>query len=350
MSQYRNEGFEPLFITSVQDWKTLISCDKVKQFVVIDDMFGNTCLDRMKLNEWVSYLGIMEKIVAERKGNLIVACTSRKYIFEDVKSSLAQIGSFNKITVLDLTSQSLKLTRKEKEKIFEKYAVEYQVDDYYPHCVAMFCTNIFLHKAGLSFFKNPTECIRREIHNFRENDRAKYIVLLIKMLNKNKLNVHAIEQICYDSSEATRKLFNAAGMSLDTCQPDICHALESLNNTYLKQDSDGFYHFTHESILENVAQVFIFTNPILAIEMIDLRFLFVQHEKGENVLKFSDLGEKESVPVREGILQPLVRRMTSELGQGNMFNVILCDVWCDHNFVNKWGICSKNYTRKHNFV
>ena len=347
MSQYRHKGFEPVFITSVQDWKNLITGGKPKQFVVIDDMFGTTCLDRVKLKEWEAYLGIMEKLVSKRKGNLLVVSTSRKYIFEDAKTSLAKFELFRNFKLLDLTSDSWKLTIKEKEEIFEKYAVKYKIEDYsrqdvgqldtphgYPHCVAMFCTNIFFRKAGLTFFKNPAQCIQKEVHNFRVNDRIKYLVLLLGL--KTELKVHAIETLCYEPTETTKHLFKAAGVSVDTALPDICIALDSLTNTYLRKGIDGCFYFTHESLLENVAAVFMSVNPILAIKTVDFRLLFMKRYTGTSVLSFNEHTSDHSVSAHEEVLKQMIRRITTELFQRHVFHVIMCDVWNDQKFVNHW--------------
>ena len=349
MSQYRREGFEPVFITSVQDCKNLLSCGQVKQFVVIDDIFGSTCLDRLKLNEWVSYIGIMEKSIEKGKGKLLVVCTSRKHIFEDAKSSLSKFRSFAVHTLLDLTSHAWKLTIEEKEEIFDKHAIEHNIDGYsaqdvarldpphgYPHCVVMFCTNIFLRETGLDFFKNPTECIQEEIHSFRKNDRVKYLVLLLGLMYNTGLDVPSIEKLFYEPTEVTTKLFKAAGVPLDTALPDICSALESLENIYFDKDLNGRFHFTHESFSENVASVFMAVNPVLAIETVEFRFLFTKLKSGKSILSLERGIKHVCVSVHEDYMEPLIRRITMELIKSNPFYVIMCDIWGDQKFVNEW--------------
>ena len=349
VSQYRRKGFEPVFITSVQDCKNLLSCGQVKQFVVIDDIFGSTCLDRLKLNEWVSYICIIEKIIEKGQGKLLVVCTSRKHIFEDAKSSLSKFRSFTVHTLLDLTSHAWKLTIEEKEEIFDKHAREHNIDGYsaqdvarldpphgYPHCVVMFCTNIFLRKTGLDFFKNPTECIQEEIHSFRKNDRVKYLVLLLGLVYNTGLDVPSIEKLCYEPTEVTTKLFKAAGVPLDTALPDICSALESLENIYFDKDLNGRFHFTHESFSENVASVFLAVNPVLAIETVEFRFLFTKLKPGKSILSLERSAKHVRVSVHEDHMEPLTRRITMELTKSNPFYVIMCDIWRDQNFVYDW--------------
>ena len=349
MSQYRRKGFEPVFITSVQDCKNLLSCGQVKQFVVIDDMFGSTCLDRLKLNEWVSYMAIMEKIVEKGKGKLLVVCTSRKHIFEDANPALSKFRSFTTHRLLDMTSHAWKLTIDEKEEIFDKYAKEHNIVDHsahdvarfepphgYPHCVVMFCSNIFLRKSGLDFFKNPTECIQKEIRSFRENDRIKYLVLILGLLFKNGLDINTIEMLCYEPDESITKLFKAAGVALDSALPDICSALDSLTSSYLRKDIYNRYHFTHECLLENVAAVFVSASPVLAIETIDFRILLTKINISKGVLSLKQLTTNQTVPAHEKLLESIIKRLTMELLKGNVYNAIMCDVWRDQNFVNGW--------------
>lgn len=350
MLRYKSQGFEQVYVSSLQDWKNLVSCD-AKQLVVIDDMFGPTFLDSFRLNEWLSYLENIEKIVTERKGKLLVVCTSRKYIFEEVRSKISKFGLFTDLKLLDLTSRLLKLTTSEKENIFEKYAVEYGVEGFnkheigqldpphgFPHCVVLFCTDSILRQQnGILFFKNPVKCIQSEIRTFKETDPYKYLVLLLAVLSTIELRRSALETFCYEPTKTVEKIFRAAGVLLPTALPGIQNALDFLNGTYLDMGPDDCYHFSHEALAENVAAVLIDSNPVLSIEVVDFKYL-LQHVSGEIPLNLTVRSYKSDVILRDSMLAPIVKRLTRELILGNLYTVSLCQLWCHKKFVNEWII------------
>ena len=345
-TKYRNEGYEPIFITSAEDWKRSVSCRGVndqidKQLIVIDDMFGSSVLDQKKVNEWLALIGYMEKTVEISKGNIRVICTSRRYIFTDVQLILADSKVCKPGYVVDTTGEEYCLSSQEKTEIFKRFAKENNVTDFtaesvrfidpphgFPHCVEMFCTNPFLRENGISFFKNPEECIQRQISIFRENDPAKYILLLLMLIRQDTFDYASFDSLIDSPSETEKKLFRAVGLSLDTAIPGLRKALPSLKNTYLRQAYDGSFSFTHESLKENVAFEFFRASPSLAAQTLDLKFILSVPGR------FYNADEGKASNFRD--IKPLFLRLVEEIKSGNVFEIYSSKIWDNQTFVNHW--------------
>ena len=224
--KYRGLGYEPCFLSSSQDWKSLIKEDpSAQQFVVIDDIFGSSFVDDKKANDWIATIEGMIKIVSVKKGTLKVVSTSRKYVFTDVESKLKKFSCFAKKSVVDMTDEVFRLSYDEKLKIFNKFAQTSHVElndelindigesdppHGFPHCAEMFCSNAFLRQNGVAFFSNPEEFVKREIDNFQDNDSFKFLVLLL-VLYKKKIHPCYFEEISEQADNDEQKLFKFVG-------------------------------------------------------------------------------------------------------------------------------------------
>ena len=269
---YRKKGYQPLIVSSVRQWESMVSHRPgEKQFVLIDNIFGWIYLDNKKVREWLPEFEKMEIIVAERQGDILVVCTSRKHIFTDVGSNLWKCSLIRSSTIVDMTDKEYKLSSDEKSDILRKYANRFtiKIDETmvnqikvidsphgFPHCVEQFCKNVFLRKRGISYFDNPEELLQKELRNIRDNDSMKFLVLLLVLLKENRLHQgHFVEMIDHPDEEE-QKLFKFTGISLSTAYAGIMKAVDALTNTYLKQTTDGYYTFTHESLSQNVSKVY----------------------------------------------------------------------------------------------
>ena len=347
--KYRDKGFEPIFATFPRDWKMLISKHSGKQIVVIDDMFGSMCVEDRKVEDWLPEMEHMEKIVKERKGKLCVVCTSRKYIYKDVEPKVAKFSCFQKISTIDMTDKMYQLTGVEKVAMLKKYAEEYDIDikdiingiyhadppHGFPHCVKMYCTNEFLMKNGIAFFKNPAKYVQRELLNFRDNSGITFLSLVLVLFNNNNLNASYIDTLQDNATDDEKKLFKATGVPLETGSPGIRKALYGLTNTYLKRDTNGSYSFTHHSLCENVAIMYIRTNATHAIQLLDFQhimcFINIQEDFTNNVNAGYGIDAIEQLP-----LQHLARRISFEIQNGNVSTVCSCRIWRNQSFVNQW--------------
>ena len=351
MLKYTKKGFKPVFVTSPQDWKILVeggnkSKKEQRQFVIIDDMFGSMCVDQQKVSEWVSFIDFMNRVVDKRKGHLVVVCTSRKYIFNDVKTKIDKFSCFSNTSIVDMTSKELELTCSEKTYIWKKYTKEYSVESKtpsciyqnvpsphgFPHCVELYCSNQFLRNQGVDFFENPMKYICREIKNFLENDKIKYCILLLILLNNNHLREDILQQLCFsDPPKDVLKLFKVAGLSVDYAQSELKKALVSLKNTYISEHLDGAYCFSHESIKENVAFMLIQDNPLYAIEELEFSYL-VNHTRCQDYKAGSD----ESVFVLPSFCTTaLIDRVLKETFRGNSMSICTHDIWNDQFLIEK---------------
>ena len=352
MLKYMKKGFKLVFVTSPQDWKILVeggnkNKKEQRQFVIIDDMFGSMCVDQQKVSEWVSFIDFMNRVVEKRKGHLVVVCTSRKYIFNDVKTKIDKFSCFSNTSIVDMTSKELELTCSEKKDMWEKYTKEYSVESKapsciyqnvpsphgFPHCVELYCLNQFLRNQGVAFFENPMKYICREIKNFLENDKIKYCILLLILLNNNRLREDVLQQLCFsDPPKDLLKLFKVAGLSVDYAQSELKKALVSLKNTYINEHLDGVYSFSHESIKENVAFMLIQDNPLYAIEELEFSYL-VNHTRCQGYKANSD----ESVFVLPSFCTTaLIDRVLKEIFfHRNYMSVCEHDIWNDQFLIQK---------------
>ena len=346
--KYRDKGFEPILATSPKDWKMLISKHSGKQIFVIDDIFGSLCVEDRKVEDWLPEMEHMEKIVKERKGKLYVVCTSRKYIYKDVEPKVAKFSCFQKISTIDMTDKMYQLTGVEKVAMLKKYAEEYDIEikdiinnihhadppHGFPHCVEMYCTNAFLRQNGIAFFKNPAKCVQRELFNFRDNCGIKFLSLVLVLFNNNNLNATYIDTLQDNATDDEKKLFKATGVPLETGSPGIRKALYGLTNTYLKRDTNGSYSFTHHSLCENVAIMYIRTNATHAIQLLDFQhimcFMNIQEDFTNNVNAGYGIDAIEQLP-----LQHLARRISVEIQNGNVSTVCSSRIWQNQSFVNE---------------
>ena len=346
--QYRERGYEPVFLSSPRDWKMLISdVTTSRQVVVIDDIFGQSYLDdNNNVGKWKSLIESMSRIVKQRNGNLLVICTSRRYIFKDIETALTKYACFLKHATVDMTEEQFKLKGDEKVAIFTKFAEAHTIETDqlllsdirdvdpphgFPHCVELYCTNTFLRKEGIAFFENPVQYVQREICNFKDNDRVKFLVLLLVLHKGENLGTDLLDRLTENTTDDDKKFFQTAGVSLETAIPDIHRALTGLTNTYLKRNQDGSYSFSHHSLKETVAFIYISANPSHAI-----RALEFQH-----IVAFTSTKKETTKGTTSRILlpfEPLAKRMISEIEEGHAI-VCDCEVWNDMTFVSMFLKC-----------
>ena len=343
--QYTERGYDPVFLSSPRDWKMLISdSPSSRQVVVIDDMFGQSYLDdNNNVGKWKSLIESMSRIVKQRTGNLLVICTSRRYIFKDIETALNKFACFSKHSIVDMTEEQFKLSGDEKVGIFKKFAEAYTIQTSqllpdiryvdpphgFPHCVELYCTNVFLRKKGIAFFRNPVQYVQREICNFRDNDRVKFLVLLLVLHKGESLGHDALDRLTENTTDDDKKFFQTAGVTLETSIPDIHRALTGLTNTYLKQNKDGSYSFSHHSLRETVAFIYISVNPSHAIRALEFQhivaFTNTKKETAKATVSHSPLP-----------FESLAKRFISEIEVGHGLAVCDCEVWSDISFVNKF--------------
>ena len=343
--QYTDRGYDPVFLSSPRDWKMLISdSPSSRQVVMIDDMFGQSYLDdNNNVGKWKSLIENMSRIVKQMKGNLVVICTSRRYIFKDIETSLSKHACFLKHSVVDMTEEHFRLTGDEKVAMFKKFAEAYLKETCpilcniryvdpphgFPHCVELYCTNAFLRKDGIAFFRNPVQFVKREICNFKENDRVKFLVLLLVLHKGEGLCWDAFDRLTENTTDDDKKFFQTAGVSVETAIPDIQRALNGLTNTYLKQNEDGSYSFSHHSLRETVAFVYISANPSHAIRALEFKHIVAYTNTQKDTT--NPTISKISLP-----LEPLAKRIILEVQAGHVFVVCDLDVWKDVTFVSKF--------------
>ena len=344
--KYDNEGYEYLELHFAREWKDWVHHGK-KQFILIDDIFGRMSIDERKVSEWSSIIDLMQKVVQQRQGCLKVVCTSRKYIFEDVKTKLAQYACFQPSSVIDLTRRELILSEEEKKQIWQAYDRKYErkfgmttlqsvldketepAPHGFPHCVHLFFSSPSFQKQA-DFFDNPMECICTELYNFKDHDKVKYCALLLVLLNGNKLEDVYIEKMA-DSEPGFKQIYYAAGLSTHPTSNDLKKALKGLKGTYITE-IDDCYSISHDSIRENLAFVFIEQNPAYAINNMEFEYLR-EHTRCPGQTSSDHPHSRLMYELKSQYNGDLVNRMLKEIKCGNVVTVCLHQAWDDKAFV-----------------
>ena len=349
--KYREKGFTPLFLSSIQDIRIAMTylnspngSDKI--VIAIDNAFGSILLDKSNIAEWIVLIERMEKIVEEKDGDVLVIFTSRRHLFIEIKSAVVKFKTFSQSSMIDMTESPNKYSAEDKKSMLDVYLNAYKIKNCntvgfedidsphgFPHCVELFCTNIYLRDNGIDFFKNPTQFIRREIEIFQKFDRAKYLLLLLILIKDKDMTRTCLESIIYNPTREEEKLFMAAGIPRDTAFPDLCQALDALENTYLTRGPIDSFHFTHESLKESVAYVFIESNFTQALESLELNYVLLFMDEFINLLSNS---HKKTCNLPSHYIEPLNKRITKELQNGNVGSVCSSNLWCNETFIQNW--------------
>ena len=350
--KYNKEGYDHLELHFARDWKDWVdgssgSDNGKKQFILIDDIFGRMSIDERKVSEWSSIIDLMQKVVKQRQGCLKVVCTSRKYVFEDIKTKLAQFASFQEPSVIDMTQGEFALSNDEKLQIWNKYDKKFNAEiempqeclneektipHGFPHCVDLFFNSESLQNVVLQkeFFENPMQCICRELDNFKENDKIKYCSLLLVLFHNNTLTEVLIENMTMKEPEF-RSIVSAAGLSSRPTSTDLKKALEGLRGTYITE-LDGCYSISHDSIRENLAFVFIKQNPVYAIENMEFDYL-TDHTRCPGQTAVDNPHSRLMYTLKPQCNELLVKRMLQEIKRGNVVTVCAHQAWDDKAFV-----------------
>ena len=344
--KYNRIGYEYLELHFARDWKDWVDSDKgKKQFILIDDIFGRMSIDERKVSEWSSIIDLMQKVVQQRQGKLKVVCTSRKYVFEDVKTKLAQFASFQEPAVIDITQSGFALTKDEKLQIWDAYEEKFGktisrsfLDEEteetttphgFPHCVDLYFSSPSLQNEE-DFFDNPMQCICNELVNFKDHDKFKYCALLLVLLNGNKLEDVFIEKETV-SEPGFKPIVSAAGLQNCPTSNDLKQALKGLRGTYITE-IDGCYSISHDSIRENLAFVFIKQNPAYAINNMEFEYL-TEHTRCPGQTDSDNPHSRLMYTLKSQYNSDLVSRMLQEIKRGNVVTVCVHQAWDDKTFV-----------------
>ena len=345
---YHRKGYEHLELHFAKDWKDYVDGTSgkdngKKQFVIIDDIFGRMGVDERKLSEWISLFDLIQNIVVQRKGDLIVVCTCRKYVYNAVKTKLSRFSLFTASFLIDITSDEGKLNTVEKKAIWHKYAKEYSINidtpsciydissnpHGFPHCVELFCTDFHLRKQGEAFFENPMQCVTEQLTHFMDNqdDRLKYCVLLMILLRGNKL-----QKSFLDDLSGLESIFRAAGLAICPTKIDLLNALESLTNTYVTY-LNSFYRISHDSVRETLAYMFIKSNTKEAIELMAFIYL-TDHTRSFD--QGNNIPEETVYILTPAENKLLASRMIKEIMNGNVVAVCAHKAWKSMFFVDEF--------------
>ena len=345
--QLHDKGYEFLQIQSTQDWKSLVggsndSDISKPQVIFIDNIFGDMNMDERKVNDWIPLIPVMQRIINMRNGGLKVICTSKRYIFVDIKSKVEGFVPFYDANVVDLTDQ-FALTPKEKKEIWKIYSTKYHVKmkmprcaqskkctpHGYPLCVVLFCTNVFLQRNGNAFFENPMKYICKHIKNFMDHDKVRYYILILTLLKQNQLQKSFLDEMS-DEPDSVRSVAQAANLKSLPSKNDVETALDGLKNMYLREKKGVNLSISHDSVRENLACLYIKQTPKHAVENLDFSYL-VHYTVFE---KPSD-GNKMVYVLPPHCIKHLLERMLKEIRNGNVVQVCEHQAWEHDDFLEE---------------
>ena len=351
MFHFISKGYEPVYVKSPHDWKNFVNGSRskrhvAKQFVLIDDMFGYRSVDERSVGEWLTILEMITTIVDERDGDLVVVCTNKRYVYYDVLSKLTSFKLFRQSSVVDLTQDSWRLKAPEMDRIYANIRQRFNVQEKYdtsifeslypphgfPSCVESFFTNVYLRKNGLTtFLKNPIKMVRDEIANLKENDRTKYCILLFVLFKNNRLSKRYLQKSKSNFTDEDKVIFQNAGVPYDLPYTDIQRSINGLLNIFLDEDEEGTYR-CNPCVMDSVAFTYMQDFKLHAIEEMNFEYL-VAFTLYPGAIYDS---EQTKIVLPEDCTNALVKRITTEIANGNIFAACRHDAWCHTKFVNKW--------------
>lgn len=91
-------------------------------------------------------------------------------------------------------------------------------------------------------------------------------------------------------------------------------------------DPDGYYTFIHETLMENIADVYLRTSPFHAVEVIEFKYVAGFLERSLTVNK--------TIP--KNLFEPICKRVTNEIERGNVLEICRCGVWNSDTFIETW--------------
>ena len=363
--KYNRKGYDYLELHFARDWKDWVDGSSggengKNQFILIDDIFGRMSIDERKVSDWISIIDLMQKVVQQRQGKLKVVCTSRKYVFEDLKTKLAQFACFQEPSIIDITQSAFALTKEEESQIWKAYENEFgpitmpctlsgdekeeSPPHGFPHCVDLYFSRPSLQKED-DFFENPMECICRELDYFKDNDKTKYFALLQVLFHNNKLTDVCLEDMAANHQEFKSRA-SAAGIKSCPTGTDLKKALDAFKGTYITE-LDGCYSISHDSIRENLAFVFIKQNPVYAIGNMYFDYL-TDHTRCKDQTTSDNPHSRLMYTLSPQCKTLLVKRMLEEIRRGNVVTVCAHQAWDDTAFVEEWIQCLNKLIERDN--
>ena len=104
-------------------------------------------------------------------------------------------------------------------------------------------------------------------------------------------------------------------------------------NVFIEESPKGVYSFSHQTIMDSVAFIYMKDHLLHAIEELDFEYLitFIRYSGAE-----AGLTEQNTIILPDDCTDVFVKRITKEIEQGNIFAACRHQAWCDRKFISKW--------------
>ena len=308
--QVKNPEFKTIKLTELHDFTDVVT-EEEKLVILFEDIFGRTNT-RFAENTDVQ---IIDRIHAcTINGNIKVILTVRDTIRMSCQWILNSHKIFHGKCEVDLSSETFKMKRNEKESLLLKYfaAHNFQLLEYndpenyfkevildplitatvnrvtfhnivesepllgFPEACSLFTGNRKLTRLGLSFFKHPSKYLFEEIEKLRKNgkyneqDRMSYVTLVYILLKEDVLDPDDIElNIC---NEILESCYGISNKKLPVCH--ITDAASEMIGRYLIfQCDDCTYHLQHQTIFESILISYNRVDPGLILSRLSFDFI-----------------------------------------------------------------------------
>lgn len=268
------ERYEILPIKDIKDIETY--CDPHNpQVFVIDDVVGVFGFEMGELKKIDRYKDRLIKPTME-KTKILMTC--RETVFRN--EALSDIFLSKKENVIMLHSDEYALNDDDKYKLLFKYSLdEVLLPQYYlSHTSNMFpyickiVSNLERRPYGSTFFITPVPCILDILNDMRVRNRIQYSVLVLLMINQNKLSENDFdnENSCFH--EMKHEVLKRCKVKTTTDCFEFTSALTEMEGTFTQKCAEKFT-FGHDSMFEIVAYHFGGLFPELILQYLSSTYI-----------------------------------------------------------------------------
>lgn len=322
--KYRSQGWNVKPVSTVKEILQTINSSKSvlesKALFVLNDPIGKESFDEMEYTAWRKD---EEKLKACLK-KVKLLMSGRKYILNDnkVKGLLK-----DKSNIVDISNDKLKLSKKEKENIWSKYALKetvsseeliqiLQTEAYFP-LLCKICFSTEVEHAKVKFFTEPVEVLEEEINMLKESFKEKFCALVLLVLFNNDLSVDDLQGSLI-STEKYDLALKLCKLEKNTTIDIIDDAFENLQGFFVKKIIDK-YHFYHDFVMEVTTYVFGKKYPLETIKYADIGFL----RKRVTLKRSNDNSNQFTIYLKDNYIEAFGKRLFHELFGERLLDVIL---------------------------
>lgn len=300
------EGYEILPIKDIKDIETL--CDPHNpQLFIVDDVVGVFGFDMGELKKLNRYKDRLIKPTIE-KTKIFMTC--RETVFRN--DALSDIFWSKKKNVIMLHSDEYALNDEDKYKLLFKYSLDEDLLPQYhlSHTSSMFpyiCKMVSKkewRRYGPKFFITSVRCILEILNDMRVEGRVQYSVLVLLMINQNKLSEKDFDNEDSYFINKRREVLKMCKVSTTTDCFKFTSALNEMEGTFTQKCADNIT-FSHDSMFEIVAYHFGSLFPKLILQHLSSTYI-------DNYIKLDDRNRKRRRESERQVLET-----DNEIGPNN---------------------------------